>query len=346
MKKKLSPITRVNVVFIAGTAIILLIALLFAAVLEFVFEKLNIISLVGIGTSEWYWVLIFAATSIVIGLVLAFLLGRIIFKPINTIVEGMEELSAGNFSTRIELGKYDEMKKIEKSFNTLATELEKTEILRSNFVNDLSHELKTPIVSISGLITLLKNENLPEEKRNHYLMVMEEEANRLTQMTSNALYLSKIETQGILTNKENFNVSEQIRACLLLLERKWTEKNLAPSLDFDEYEISANEDMLKHVWMNLIDNAIKFSTPGSELIITVGEEAGKLNVTVENYGVEIPESDYDAIFNKFYQCDKSRSSEGNGIGLSIVRHIITLHNGEITVESEMGKTVFTVSLPL
>lgn len=346
MKKKLSPITRVNVVFIAGTAIILLIALLFAAVLEFVFEKLNIISLVGIGTSEWYWVLIFAATSIVIGLVLAFLLGRIIFKPINTIVEGMEELSAGNFSTRIELGKYDEMKKIEKSFNTLATELEKTEILRSNFVNDLSHELKTPIVSISGLITLLKNENLPEEKRNHYLMVMEEEANRLTQMTSNALYLSKIETQGILTNKEKFNVSEQIRACLLLLERKWTEKNLAPSLDFDEYEISANEDMLKHVWMNLIDNAIKFSTPGSELIITVGEEAGKLNVTVENYGVEIPESDYDAIFNKFYQCDKSRSSEGNGIGLSIVRHIITLHNGEITVESEMGKTVFTVSLPL
>lgn len=346
MKKKLSPITRVNVVFIAGTAIILLIALLFAAVLEFVFEKLNIISLVGIGTSEWYWVLIFAATSIVIGLVLAFLLGRIIFKPINTIVEGMEELSAGNFSTRIELGKYDEMKKIEKSFNTLATELEKTEILRSNFVNDLSHELKTPIVSISGLITLLKNENLPEEKRNHYLMVMEEEANRLTQMTSNALYLSKIETQGILTNKEKFNVSEQIRACLLLLERKWTEKNLAPSLDFDEYEISANEDMLKHVWINLIDNAIKFSTPGSELIITVGEEAGKLNVTVENYGVEIPESDYDAIFNKFYQCDKSRSSEGNGIGLSIVRHIITLHNGEITVESEMGKTVFTVSLPL
>ena len=346
MKKRLSPITRINVAFIVGTALILFIALLVAAMLEFVFEKLNIISIVGLGTSEWYWVLIFAATSIVIGLVLAFILGRIIFKPINTIVEGMEELSTGNFSTRIELGKYDEMKKIEKSFNTLATELEKTEIRRSDFVNDLSHELKTPIVSISGLITLLKNENLTEEKRSHYLGVMEEEAHRLTQMTSNALYLSKIETQGILTNKESFNLSEQIRGCVLLLERKWTEKNLTPSLDFDEHIISANEDMLKHVFMNLIDNAIKFSDPDGELMISVAEENGNLTVSVGNYGVEIPESDYDAIFGKFYQCDKSRSSEGNGIGLSIVKHIVNLHNGKISVESGNGKTVFTVTLPL
>ena len=345
MKKRLSPITRVNVAFIAGTAIILLIALFVAAMLEFVFEKLDIISIVGIGTDEWYWVLIFTATSIVIGLGLAFILGRIIFKPINTIVEGMEELSAGNFSTRIELGKYDEMKKIEKSFNTLATELERTEILRSDFVNDLSHELKTPIVSISGLITLLKNENLPVEKRNHYLEVMESEANRLTQMTSNALYLSKIETQGILTHKESFNVSEQIRGCVLLLEKKWTEKNLTPSLDFDEYTISANEDLLKHVGMNLIDNAIKFSNPGSELMISSSEKNGELAVSVANYGVEISKSDYDAIFGKFFQCDKSRASEGNGIGLSIVKHIVNLHNGKITVESKNGKTVFTVVLP-
>ena len=171
-------------------------------------------------------------------------------------------------------------------------------------------------------------------------------ANRLTQMTSNALYLSKIETQGILTNKERFNLSEQIRGCVLLLERKWTEKNLTPSLDFDEHIILANEDMLKHVFMNLIDNAIKFSNPGGELMISAKEENGALSVSVGNYGVEIPKSDYDAIFNKFYQCDKSRASEGNGIGLSIVKHIINLHNGKISVESENGKTVFTVSLPL
>ena len=346
MKRKLSPLTRINVAFIVGAAAILLVALLIATMLEYTFKKLNIISIVGIGTSGWYWVVIFIATSIVVGLVLAFLLGRIIFNPINKIVDGMERLSEGDFSTRLSLGKYDEIKKIENSFNTLATELQKTEILRSDFINDFSHEFKTPIVSISGLITLLKNENLPEEKRRQYLLVMEEEAKRLTQMTSNSLYLSKIETQGILTNKVRFNVSEQIRDSLLLLERKWTEKDITPSLDFDEYTISANEDMLKQVWVNLIDNAIKFSNPGSEIEINAKADGNMLTVSIGNYGTEIPESDYDAIFNKFYQCDKSRSSEGNGIGLSIVKHIINLHNGKITVESKNGKTVFTVSIPL
>ena len=130
-----------------------------------------------------------------------------------------------------------------------------------------------------------------------------------------------------------------------MLEKKWTEKNLTPSLDFDEYTISANEDMLKHVWMNLIDNAIKFSNPGSELMISSSEKNGELAVSVANYGVEISKSDYDAIFGKFFQCDKSRASEGNGIGLSIVKHIVNLHSGKITVESKNGKTMFTVVLP-
>ena len=311
MKKRLSPITRINVAFIVGTALILLIALLVAVMLEFLFEKLNIVSIVGIGTTEWYWVLIFTATSIVIGLGLAFILGRIIFKPINTIVDGMERLSEGDFSTRIELGKYDEMKKIENSFNTLANELEKTEILRTDFVNDFSHELKTPIVSISGLIPLLKNENLSEEKRNKYLSVMEEEANRLTQMTSNALYLSKIETQSILTNKQKFNVSEQIRSCVLLLERKWTKKDIIPVLNIDEYTVSANEDMLKQVWLNLLDNAVKFSEDGKELTVSAEKTDKTLSVTVENYGPEIPESEYTTIFSKFYHFSHTKRLSEN-----------------------------------
>ena len=191
-----------------------------------------------------------------------------------------------------------------------------------------------------------KSANLSEEKKREYLNVMEEEAARLTQMTSNALYLSKIETQGILTNKKSFNVSEQIRNSLLLLERKWSKKNLSPSLEFEEYIISANEDMLKQVWLNLIDNAIKFSEPEKELKITAETMFEELFVSIENSGPEIPKSDYEAIFNKFYQCDKSRSTDGNGIGLSIVKHIVNLHGGEIMVNSKNGKTVFTVSIPI
>ncbi|MBE6644045.1 MAG: HAMP domain-containing histidine kinase [Ruminococcaceae bacterium] len=344
INKKLSPITAVNVAFIVGTASILLIALLVASMLEFLFKKLDIISIIGIGTSGWYWVVIFTATSIVVGLSLSFILARIIFKPLNKIVDGMERLAEGDFSTRIELGKYEELKKIEKTFNTLATELEKTEILRSDFVNDFSHELKTPIVSINGLISLMKNENLTEEKRNQYLAVMEQEANRLTQMTSNALYLSKIETQSILTNKESYNISEQIRTCLLLLERKWTAKNLTPVLELDEYTVSANQDMMTQVWLNLLDNAIKFSETNKDLLICAKRNEKEISVSITNYGTEIKESEYNAIFNKFYQSDKSRSTEGNGIGLSIVKHIVNLHNGKITVESKNGKTAFTVTL--
>lgn len=343
--KLLSPTSRLNFIFVAGTALILIAALAVASALEFAFIYFGLITKGDGITSNWYWVLIFVGTSLIIGLVLAFLLGKVIFKPINTIVDGMTKLSDGDYSTRIDLGKYDGMKKLTNSFNLLACELENTEILKNDFINDFSHELKTPIVSIKGLITLMKNENLTEEKRRQYLTVMDEEASRLTQMTSNALYLSKLETQGILTNKERFNVSEQIRASVLLLERKWNEKKLTPVLDFDEYYISANEDMLKQVWLNLIDNAIKFSVPERELTVRAEKKDGSLCVTVENYGAEIPEEYRTAIFNKFYQCDRSRATEGNGIGLSIVKHITDLHNGKISVHCKGGITAFTVALP-
>ena len=260
--------------------------------------------------------------------------------------DGLVKLSEGDFSSRIELGKYYGMKNLTNNFNALAKELENNEILRTDFVSDFSHELKTPIVSISGLIGLMKNENLSYEKRRHYLTVMEEEANRLTQMTSNALYLSKIETQGILTNRNTYNVSEQIRSSVLLLERKWSKKDIEFSLEFDEYTIFANEDMLKQVWVNLIDNAIKFSNQNGLITITINKCEKELEITVQNNGPAIEESDYELIFNKFYQCDKSRATEGNGIGLSIVKHIITLHSGRIGVACKDGKTTFTVTLPI
>jgi len=346
MNKKLSPITRLNVFLVAGTAIILLIALAIATILEYTFVHFDLINWGSSTDSGWYWVFVFAGTSIIIGLGLAVILGKIILKPLTTITEGMTKLSDGDFKTRIDLGRYDGMKKLTNSFNSLAKELENNELLRTDFVNDFSHELKTPIVSISGLITLMKNENLPEEKRQHYLAIMEEEANRLTQMTSNALYLSKIETQGILTNRDTYNVSEQIRGAVLLLENKWSKKNVEFSLDIDEYTVTANEDMLKQVWVNLIDNAIKFSYQNGIITITAKKEGAMLSIGVENYGPAIPESDYQLIFNKFYQCDKSRSTEGNGIGLSIVKHIVNLHGGDVGVSCQDGKTIFTVTLPL
>lgn len=345
MKKiKLSTATKFYTTFIISTAVVLLIALVTAYGLQALLLKFDVIHFVDENIDGWYWVLAFIATSAIIGLVLAFLFGQMLFKPYDKVISSMTKLSDGDFSTRIELNKYEETKSLAESFNKLAAELEKTEILRSTFINDFSHEIKTPIVSIKGLIGLLKNENLTPETRMKYLEIMEEEATRLSEMTSNTLYLSKLESQEVLTDKKFFNLSEQIRTSVLLLEKKWAEKNLSLSLDFEEYTVFGNEDMLRQVWLNLIDNAIKFSDFGKELKIEIAKEGASLSVSITNSGIPIPESDYEAIFTKFYQCDNSRATEGNGIGLSIVAHIVKLHNGEIKAKSENGLTVFTVKL--
>jgi len=332
--------------FILATAGVLLIALITASMLEFLFMRLDIITGIPFEGTPWYWIVIFTFTSLILGLAFAVLLSKILFKPINTVISGMTKLADGEYHTRIDLSKYESMQELARTFNRLAEELESTEILRSDFVNDFSHELKTPIVSLVGLIGLMKNEKLSRDKHHHYLEIMESEANRLKQMTENALYLSKVESQGILTDKTRFNISEQIRASILLLERKWSHKSLSLSLDFDEYYAEANEDMLKQVWINIIDNAIKFATPKSELKIDIEERDGRLTVAITNEGKEIPEDELELIFNKFYQSDKSRSTEGNGIGLSIVHHIVTLHGGRVYAASKNGKTTFTVELPI
>ena len=351
--KKNTAQRRIYFYFILSTAIALLVALITATTLEFLFTHLDIISLTPLQDKGWYWILIFAFTSIIIGLILASLLSRFMFRPINTVMDGMERLAEGEFSTRIDLGKYEGMQSLSRSFNTLASELENTKILREDFINDFSHELKTPVVSLVGLIGLMKNEKLSPAKRRHYLDVCESEANRLRNMTESTLYLTKIESQSILTDKVRFNISEQIRECVLLLQKKWSAKNLSLSLDFDEHYTVGNEDMLKQVFINLIDNAVKFATDKSELKIEIkplaesdGQSApSPLRISVTNEGEEIPESERDAIFQKFYQCDSSRSTEGNGIGLSIVKRIITLHDGTVTVTCKEGKTTFTVTLP-
>jgi len=336
---------RFYLVFVLGTAMILLISLALAMLLETIFVRTGIITLHTPETEGFFWIIIFGITSIIIGTVLAYLLGRVILKPVNTIIEGMEKLSDGEFSTRIDLGKYETMVKVSDSFNKLAKELESTEIMRADFVNDFTHELKTPIVSISALISLLKNSNISEEKRKHYLDIMDSEAKRLTEMTTNTLYLSRLETQEILTNKTEFNVSEQMRNAVLLLERKWSKKGIEFSIEIPEIVISANEDMMMQVWLNLIDNAIKFSPRRAEITISAAASDGSFSASVENEGQEIPEDARELIFTKFYQCDKSRTTEGNGIGLSIVKHIISLHGGKIGVDSENGKTRFFINIP-
>lgn len=295
--------------------------------------------------SNWAIWLIFILASVVMGTIVTALISRFVTRPVNTVAQAMSMLAAGEFGTRIELNKSEESQKLANGFNKLAEELQSIQMLRSDFINEFAHEFKTPIVSIKGFAELLSKENITEEQRKEYISVILEEAERLSVLSSNALNLSKVENQNILTDVTRYNVSEQIRSCLLLLEKKWMEKRLELNLDFDEYSIKANEEMLKQVWINLIENAIKFSKNGGTLDVTVELEENKLKVCVKNQGVELKEEDKQRVFEKFYRADNTHSVEGNGVGLAIVKRIIDLHNGNILADSGNGSTWFTVYLP-
>lgn len=290
-------------------------------------------------------VIIFVISSIIVGTIITVVVGKITLKPFNAMINGINSLADGNYETRLKLGNYKMGIELNNSFNALATELENTEILRSDFVNNFSHEFKTPITSILGFTKLLKKGSLTEEQRQEYLEIIEEEASRLVVMSKNVLDMTKFENQNILTNISHYNLSEQIRTCVILLEKKWEEKNISISVDFDEHYIDANEDMMKEVFINLLDNAAKFTPKNGEIEIKIQKSEEYTDITIKNTGVEISEEDMPRIFNKFYQCDKSHSSKGSGLGLSIAKRIVELHSGKIFVKSGNSSTAFTVSIP-
>lgn len=287
--------------------------------------------------------------SSVIGFFVALIASRVPVKPLNYLIHQINRLASGNFQTRLNFGlplsRYPVFSKLTDSFNQMAEELEKTEMLRGDFINNFSHEFKTPIVSIAGFAKLLRRGDLSEEQKEEYLAVIEEESLRLSYMATNVLNLTRVENQTILTDVTRYNLSEQIRSCILLLVDKWEKKGLEFNVDFREYMIEANEELLKQVWINLIDNAVKFSIPGGIIEIGIKEDADALTVHIINSGEQIPAESIFRIFQKFYQADSSHDTEGNGIGLAVVRRVVDLHGGTVAVRSENNLTMFTVVLP-
>ncbi|MBR6577799.1 MAG: HAMP domain-containing histidine kinase [Clostridia bacterium] len=338
-----------TLLFGAVVFLILLTAIALSVIAMFGLAWLGIIGS-KVGEVRFGSVLLFmSGISLIIGSLIALLLGKFPLNPINKLVNGMNSLAAGNFKTRIEyegiIERHPTFNEITKSFNTLAEELENTEVLRGDFINNFSHEFKTPIVSIAGFAKLLKKGNLTEEQRAQYLDAIEEESMRLSYMATNVLNMTKVENQAILSDVTRFNLSEQVRDVLLLLENGWTKKNIDLQPDFDEFEIEANEELLKQVWINLIDNAVKFAPRCGTVALDISESGESVAVTVSNTGKDIEPEKLDKIFNKFYQADESHAGEGNGIGLAIVKRVVDLHGGKVTVKSQNGMTSFTVELP-
>lgn len=309
----------------------------------------------GVITVEWIenlntgrMILLLAAVDTFIGFVVV-ITATIPLRPVSNLILQMNRLASGDFQARLKFGRlltsHPAFAELTDSFNKMAEELGNTEMLRNDFINNFSHEFKTPIVSVAGFAKVLKRGGLTPEQQAEYLNIIEAESLRLSYMATNVLNLTRIENQSILTNVSRFNLSEQIRSCILLLEHKWAPKELEWKLDFGEHEICGNEELLKQVWINLIDNAVKFSAHGDIVEIRLAQKEQEIRVSVINSGPEIPAEAREKIFNKFYQADESHSSEGNGVGLAIVKRVAQLHGGRALVRSQGGITEFTVELP-
>lgn len=285
--------------------------------------------------------------SICTGTVLALLFGRLALRPVNQLIRAIHDVAAGNFQTKIELKHPKEFRDLAESFNQMTDELAGIEMLRSDFINNFSHEFRTPIMSILGFAGLLKKKDLTAPQRKEYLNIIISECRRLSELSANVLNLSKVESLTLLTDTERFNAGEQVRESILMLEQKWNQKKIFFDLDIEEVHLIGNRLLLRQVWVNLIDNAVKFSPPDGRIFISANESGGNFVFTIKDHGSGMNTETAERIFDKFYQGDTSHATAGNGLGLPLVRKIVSLHRGTVSVKSQEGKgSIFIVTLPL
>jgi len=288
-----------------------------------------------------------AAVSLLIGTILARFFGGRFLKQISKLAEATKAVAAGDFNVRIKSGGAKEVEYITTSFNDMVQELSNMETLRSDFVGNISHEFRTPVASISGFARRLKKSSLTREQRDEYLDIIISESERLTRLSSNVLLLSSLENTGKFIEMAEYQLDEQLRRTILLLEPQLLKKNIDVDIDLNSVSITANEEMLSDLWINLLNNAVKFSHENAEIRLSLTAGDKDAVVTISDDGIGMDEDIKNHIFDKFYQGDKSRATEGNGLGLPLVKRILELENGKIEVESEPNKgTTFIVTLPI
>ncbi len=298
---------------------------------------------------ERYPILILAILCIlclITGLVFSKVVSNFVFRSLFRINDATKHVSNGNYNIRIsEDSHVMEINEIAHNFNIMVKELASTEILQHNFVENVSHEFKTPLSAIEGYATMLQNTDLSNEKRLEYSKKIIESTKRLSSLSGNILLLSKLENQETILKKEKFNLSEQIREEILILENQWIQKNIYLDIYLEEVDVNGSEELLSQVWQNIIGNAIKFSKNNSIIKISLERRESYVILTIEDEGIGMGEEAIKRVFDKFYQEDTSRATTGNGLGLTLVKKIIDLHGGKIKIDSEIGKgTIVQINL--
>lgn len=334
---------RLSVLFSLMTFLTLVLTLLFTEALTALLTKLG---LIAEGNRSLALCLI-AGFSSIIGTLLSHFAGKQPLDTISAINRATQEITRGNYAVTLsEEISIQELREMAQNFNRMAKELAGTELLRTDFVENVSHEFKTPLSAIEGYAVLLQRKGLSEGKRAEYTRKILYNTKRLSALTSNILLLSRLENQELDIQKQIFCLDEQLREAILSLEESWTEKALGLEIDLDNADYCGSKDLLIHVWQNLLNNAIKFTPKEGRIDIVLRKRADLIEICVADNGPGMSETVRQRVFEKFYQGDHSRSSQGNGLGLALAKRIIDLHGGTISVCSEEGNgTAFTVTLP-
>lgn len=271
--------------------------------------------------------------SILCGTIVMLIAARLIVKPIKELISATEKIAKGNFEVYIKKDRKDEIGQLVDNFNKMTKELAGMEMLRNNFISDISHEFKTPLTSIEGYTKLLRNCKSDTE-RNEYIDIITDETKRLSALSGNILLMNRIENENSSLAKSSYRLDEQIRQVILLCENKWSSKNIELNIDLDETIFLGNEQLLFQVWLNLFDNAIKFSNPHEAIELSLKKQDHNIIFSIMDYGSGMTDEQQKRMFEKFYTGDKSRNSEGNGLGLSIVKRVVDMHGGTIEVQSK------------
>ncbi|HFK1451198.1 envelope stress sensor histidine kinase HitS [Bacillus pacificus] len=288
-------------------------------------------------------------------IVLIWVLIGVLMRPkreamIWTIIEPIQKIAKGDFSVKIRNEeKYDgEIGVLVKSINDMTDELNAMEKMRQEFVSNVSHEIQSPLTSIKGFARALQDNNLSEEKREHYLTIIETETTRLSKLSQNLLKLTLLESEEYTPERATYRLDQQLKQIVLNSEPLWAEKEIELELNLEKVHITADQESMSQVWINLIHNSIKFTPSGGTITIQLKEYEKVVEVRIRDSGIGISKEQKQHIFERFYKADSSRNRAygGSGLGLAIVKKVLDLHQGEIKVESEEGKgTEFIVCIP-
>ncbi len=324
MRKLLSKVLNLNFYFAMFTTVEVVVALGIARLLSWALD-------IDLNDSPFAF---FVLCAVCVAVGLAVLVNSFFLKPIAILSESMQKVSGGDFSIRLKKSsKIKEIRELNSSFNSMTEDLGSTEMLQSDFVSNVSHEIKTPLNAIEGYATLLQDGECTSEERERYTEKILFNTRRLSELVGNVLIISKLESGTVDINEESFRLDEQIRQSVMLLEPAWTEKEIDFDIELDEVTYAGDRGLLLHVWNNLIGNAVKFSPKGGLVVIRLTESSGEVLFTVEDRGPGIGDMAKKHIFDKFYQEDSSHKQEGNGLGLALVKRIVDMSGGSIEAEN-------------